>query len=205
MISAMKKAWLLWIILGGVIFGFGLTMVILWFLNGSIAIDFGNNHVLDLMKLVSGLLLILLAVSFVLPSVKHANSGFKILFAVEFTLILVVAVFGFILPFIFDLINNTGGGLPFNLTVTQWFGLVFWIHGAIHLARTAFSNVKKKGFVFVFGLFIVSFGVYFFFNTPNIETVQIIVAFLVTMIGAVILGISIIGLTERKQTKKVKA
>ncbi|MDL2292632.1 hypothetical protein LJC17_03490 [Acholeplasma sp. OttesenSCG-928-E16] len=202
MIKTMKKNWLLWLILGIIIFGLGLFLIIKYFISDphTIVINFGDKSKLDLMLLVSGLLVAILAVFIIFPSFKASRGGYKIIYGLELLIVAFVAVFGFIIPFFLDIFGVSIEAFNF-LAVNQWYGLIFWIHGAIKLSQCAFSSPKNKGLVFLVGLLAVSFGVWLFFNGPKVEQFQIIVAFAIAILGAIMLGIAIVGATERKRVK----
>ena len=210
MIKKIQKNWLMWLIVGIIVLAAGIVSLIMDQAKGHPYIPLGDKGKIDFIILISGTLVTLLGIYYVLPATKSGKAGFVTAYWVEFVIILIIAILGFFIPFVYGLIGKSfpvsvNGGLVF------WLGIIFYVHGVIQLAECAFSSPSGKKAWFVFGIFSVTLGTYLFFKGLNgvDKALEIAVVWGFIVVGALLSCIAAAGANKKnsgssssKKTKK---
>ena len=209
MIAKMKKNWLVGIVAGPIALGLGIVLLVKKLvLDGSIVISFSRNSAypgLDLLMLTSGMLILLLAVYLIFPSIKSCHNSFKKIYIMEFSVILFIAIFGFLVPFATALYGNPFylidiGNVGATKGLSLWYGLVFCIHGVIKLAECAFSKPSKKALIFIIGIALVAVGIYLIFNGARlVSIIELIIAWAVAFAGLFLTVTAILGMSKYRK------
>lgn len=151
-------------------------------------------------NLIIGVGLIVFASLVVLPQInKSSNKTAKSLRIVEFIILLVGALIGFILPAFNVEVPAIGSG-------SLWIGLALIIHGGVDLFLGTHGKSNQKGLVFFVSLLAVALGGYVIGNNTvdgNLELVSF-VALLGAGLFLLLTGLLYINKTPSKKEKKVK-
>ena len=206
MIKKIQKNWLMWLVVGIVVLAAGIVSLIMDQTKGHPFIPLGTKGAkMDLILLLSGVLVTLLGIYYVLPATKSGRKGFVIAYWVEFVVILIIALLGFFIPFVYGMINKS---FPVSITggLVTWLGIICYVHGVIQLAECAFSSPSGKKAWFVFGIASVTLGTYLFFRGLNglNKAIEIAVVWGLIVAGALLFVIAIMGAQNKKGKKSKK-
>lgn len=145
----------------------------------------------------TGLVLILAGFYLVVPLFKSLKGNLKIVIFIELIAILVISLFGFILPeFIKDLKSDTFG-------VNFWVGLILVMHAVIHLLIDRTRTDKLGNWAYSVYILIAVVGG-FLIDSKSINLNALITVLVVVLFIGLAVYLAIKALFIPKTTKKVK-
>jgi hypothetical protein len=163
----------------------------------------GSNSILNFVELVGSAILLIIAFTLLTHSAKKNQGVIKFLFILEIVLFILVAVGGFLVPFVAHLVKGNAINYDATNLTGFWFGLLLFFHGFNVLYSCSYTKQDRPFWFFLIGVLFLSLGVFLMVSGLGLNIGKIInwcIISLFLLFGIFLLILWIVGLKKKDNT-----